>query len=332
MAFVSLKKLLAATEAQGIYQKAMLLLLNGIADTAVRADGGELGRFREEMEKLGAAAREAGTEEQLLVTIGSMLQALDSYNERATRVLRRQEAEMQHIASMLAQTVIAITEGSDRSGEVLAEIKCDLEHAAAVEDLQNVRFRLAECLGKVREEALRQKRESEATLATLREQLLRTQAAPDGPDPATGLRCRAAAIQALDESLKTGGKKYVVAMVMERFELLQVRYGAAVANESLRAMSRHLEQQLGNSEGLFRWSGPALVGILRRPETIDIVRAEVKRVVEFHLQRSFDIGKKSVMINISAAWSVIGLVPPAADVVRRIDHFVASQTPRELAS
>jgi len=333
MAFVSLKRYLRGGEGEGAYKRIIALLLNGITESAVHREDEEYGRFRADMLRIGAGAREAGTEEDLFVAAGSALQALDSYNQRTARVIRQQEAEMNNIASMLAQTVLVITERSDRSGDVLSGIKRDLENAAAIEDIQNVRVRLEACLQKVREEALQQKREAEATVNALREQTAKTEVSrkETGVDPTTGLRGRAAAERFLQEMLDKPGRKYVLTMVMERFELITSRFGATVAEAAVRSLSQHVDRQLPGCVGLFRWTGPALVAVLNRPESIDMVRNQVKRALETRLEKSFSIGARSALVPIAAAWSVAVLMAPVSGISKSVDAFVATQTPHEYA-
>jgi hypothetical protein len=59
------------------------------------------------------------------------------------------------------------------------------------------------------------------------------------------------------------------------------------------------------SDRLFHWSGPAVVAILDRQQSFDQVRALVRRVLDKPLQETWDNGGRSVLIPLSAIWSVV---------------------------
>jgi diguanylate cyclase (GGDEF)-like protein len=144
----------------------------------------------------------------------------------------------------------------------------------------------------------------------------------------TGLPKREAAESAFAELARTGGRKYLVTVVIDRLQSINNRFGNAVGDQVLKIMAEYVAQHLG-ADGLFRWSGPALVAILRRQESIDRVRTEMKRIIDVRLDKLFDLGGRSALVPITVSWSVIGLVPPATIASKHIDGFVASQMPRD---
>jgi diguanylate cyclase (GGDEF)-like protein len=328
MPFITLKRYLLTSEREVPLRSIISLLLKGLAAHAVRTDETEYEAFRADIERVESAVH-TDTTDQLLIAAGAAVQAFESYNQHTARLIRRQAAELQHIASMLAQTLITISEGSDRSVQALHDITVDLEQAAALEDVQKVRLRLGDCLGRVREEAARQKKETETTILALQDHIARTggESSPD-VDPVTGLPKREAAESAFAELARTGGRKYLVTVVIDRLQSINNRFGNAVGDQVLKIMAEYVAQHLG-ADGLFRWSGPALVAILRRQESIDRVRTEMKRIIDVRLDKLFDLGGRSALVPITVSWSVIGLVPPATIASKHIDGFVASQMPRD---
>jgi hypothetical protein len=82
---------------------------------------------------------------------------------------------------------------------------------------------------------------------------------------------------------------------------------------------------------MFRWNGPAIVMLLERPEPLDVVRGQLKRILEVKVEETFDLGHRSVLIPISTAWSAFRLVSPMALAVNQVQTFIASQTPRDFA-
>lgn len=333
MALITLKRYLTNSEDEIGLHKVVSMLLHGIADHAVAADPQELESFRLDMQSIEEAANQNTSHDQLLVIAGAAIHALDSYSARATRTIRRQGAELQKMIDMLAQTVIAIGGGGERAALALNEIRGDLEQAGSLETVQSIKSRLGECLVKVRDEATRQKLENEAALCELRVHLSRTNPAAEdvgsaATDPITLLPNQDKAMSALQEALKTPGRKYVLTLVVGRMQPINARFGHSVGDEMLRLLKRHVQAQvLQTGDALFRWSGPTLVALLPRPETIDQIRSRLKRVLDVPLQNEVDVGGRTVLLPLSIAWSVIALIPPITNTSTFIGKFIASQTP-----
>lgn len=330
---VSLKRYLSRTDDELAYRKIISVLLSGIAEHSVCANALELETFRNQMQEIRQKVDLNCQIDQLFVVTGATIQALESYNSRTTRLIRRQDAEMQNIIAMLAQTVLSIGGGSDRATEALQRIREDLEHAVAIEDVEKLRVRLSDCLKHVCAETSRQKCEAAAVLVELKRTVTVAETGSKTNfdlDHVTLLPPAAAAKVAFSEALTTPGRKYVVTMVVDRLQLLNSRFGNAVGDQVLRVLRKYIESVvLREGDQLFRWSGPAFVALLARPDTIDLVRGALKRPLDKKLESEFDVGGRSALISLSLAWSVIGLIPPAANVPLFIDKFVAAQTPRD---
>lgn len=330
MALITLKRYLTNTEDEIGLQKVICMLLHGIAEHAVAADEQEYESFRQDVQSFEEAAGGDCSHDQLLVIAGAAIHAMDSYATRATRAIRRQGEELQKMIAMLAQTVIAISGGGDRAAQALSEIRADLEQAGSLESVQSIKSRLGECLVKVRDEAERQRMENEAAISELRTHIARasTGAETAGVDPVTQLPAQPQALVVLQEALKSPGRKYVLTLVVGRMQPINARFGHTVGDEMLRLLKRHVQAQvMQDGDALFRWSGPTLVALLPRPETIDQIRSKLKRVLDVPLQNEIEVGGRTVLLPLSIAWSVIALIPPIANTSLFISKFIASQAP-----
>jgi hypothetical protein len=78
-----------------------------------------------------------------------------------------------------------------------------------------------------------------------------------------------------------------------------------------------------------RWTGPALVGIFRRDDSIDQVRADLRRVLDMKFEQYIDLGHRSVMLQLSSAWFVFQLIAPPEFVIRKIENFVKTHLPKD---
>lgn len=332
MSFLALKRYLYTTDDVAGYRTVIRQLLNAIAKHPVVAEPAELESFRADMQRIVGKTTGEPCLEEWLFAGGAAVQAMDSYNSRASRFLRQRSSELHHMLAMMAQTILTISGGNDRMLGGLAEIKNGLDHAVAIQDMQALKAQLGECLAKVQEETSRQRAEAESAILELQNQIHvvreHTLVEPD-IDPATGLPSQRAAEAALRDAFKTPGRKYLVTAVLDRYQLITTRFGEKVANEMLKAMGDHLERNLTEGDRLFRWTGPAIVGLLSRQDTIDHVRSTLRRVFETRLESEFDIGGRTVLVPVSCAWSVIATIPPVTNTINHIQKFVAAQVPRE---
>jgi GGDEF domain-containing protein len=335
---VSLKRHLDIDEERIALRRVISLLLNGIATRAVKADRAEYEAFQKNMQHIRESAGAEVPAEELLVIAGSAVQALNEFSQRTTKTIRKQSIELQNIISMLTRTVISIGAGSDGSVERLQEISSQLERAVELEDVQQLKVRLDDCLGHLREECRRQKTDTAKIVTALQSEIThaaeRSGALIEGQelDPITGLPSQEAAETTLQDLVRKPGKRYVAVAVVNRMQPINARFGHAVGNQVLRVFKEFFETQLGPGDRLFRWSGPALVALLERGEPLETVRTEVRRMLNKPIDnKTFDIGGRDVLIPVSSAWSVFMLIPPSTTATKQIQTFIASQGSRDYA-
>lgn len=211
MALLSLRHFLQAGEEEAVGKKVTCLLLEKIGSAAVEGDPAEHAIFEAEMTGFRERACLDGSTGDLYLTAGSAVQAMESYNRRITAFLRKQGAEMQGIVSMMAETLLKMGGESTLSAQRLQEIGNRFEHAGTMDDLQALKTQLGTCLKSFRQEAQRQKEETDAAIRSLQDEVERRQARASLPikgdlDPVTGLPCRSAALLSMQEATRAGKK------------------------------------------------------------------------------------------------------------------------------
>ena len=77
------------------------------------------------------------------------------------------------------------------------------------------------------------------------------------------------------------------------------------------------------------WRGPCLLAILKRQGQIETVRSELLRIASVKIQKTVEVGNRSVMLPISMTWMITPMLASARLVAHKIDAFVTSQIPRE---
>jgi len=329
MSLVTLRKYLDGHQPETAYLKAVSLLLQAIASDPVEGDANDRESFAQDFVRIQDQIENAETQEDLLISVGAAAQTLCDYNKRTNRFILRQSNELQNMISMLTETVIKIGTGSEKSLAALHHIEQQIDRVSALEDVQTLKRKLGECLHCVREEASRQKADSENELAELRRSLgqAHERRGIDPPvDELTGLPGAQAAETALESALREPGTRFFAIAVISRIQAVNARFGDSIGDQIINIFRDHLRRTLRNGDRLFRWRGPTFVALLDRQETIDRVRAEFRAHAGNRLEATFEIGGRSVFIPITASWSVNTLRPPVAEVRRQIETFAAAQT------
>jgi GGDEF domain-containing protein len=325
------------TEAETTYRRVIGLFLQGIALHSVEGDKADYDRFREDIEKCLAVLSPETPVSELLVVVGGALRAMEDYNQRTSKFVRRQNTELQHMVSMLTNTVITIGASSEQSVNRLQSIEKSIESTQKVEDIQILKLRLSECLEAVRAESERQHRDGRDALANLKKELESSQEMmgsfrpPPNLDEATGLPGKAEAERVIRAAMESPQGKFVVIAVCSRVQAVNARFGYTVGDRMLGAFAEHFKKGLSARDQLFRWQGPALVALLERAERIERVRTEIRQFADVKFDKTTEVGQRTVLIPISASWSIFALAPPLETFMTQLEAFAAAQAPRDYA-
>jgi GGDEF domain-containing protein len=331
---ISLRKFWSAAPPEpeeGSLMRVIRLLMQGIALHAVEGDPLDYQTFRRDMQEQMDAAERIPPAAELMLSIGAILKALEGYNARTTRHLRMQGAELHHMIAMLTRTVAMLGSGSEESVGRLREIEGQIEKTSAIEDVRVLKARLADCLESIRAETKRQKADSSSTVASLqaeiRESQARITAAGAGPvlDPTTGLPARIAAQSALSEWALQPKPPYAGLFIVDRILLFNSRFGYEVGDRVLKAYQEELRARLPAGDQIFRWSGPAFLVLLHRPDRIEKVREQLRFLLPGKIERNFELSNRSVLLSISATWAVFPIGQPLEGLIEQLDSFLSGQ-------
>ena len=317
------------------YRSATILLMQAIALHAVDGNAADYEQFRVEMDRLGNGLTPNAGAAEFRAAAGGAAKALEEYNRQTIKFGRQQHAELQNIISMLTRTLIHIGTSSESSAQSLQNIEKALESARLMEDIHGLRGRLSECLDAVRNESLRRRAEDRKTIEELQKELEDSQkrmlegVQPKDTDPATGLPGKREAEKAIEQAAANPANNKVAILVVNRVQAVNARFGYSVGDQMLQVASEHFRKNLSVRDQLYRWQGPALVALLERAERIDQVRAEVQHIAEEKLERTVEIGARTVLIPISANWAVFQVTGSAQSLVKQIEAFTAAQAPKD---
>lgn len=335
---ISIKSFLSRdTDAEIAYRRVISLFLQGISLHAVEGDKADHERFREDIDRCLAVLTPETPVSELLVVVGGALRAMEDYNQRTSKFVRRQNTELQHMVAMLTQTIITIGASSEHSVSRLQNIEKSIESTQAAEDIQILKLRLSECLEAVREEAMRQQKDGQAALENLKKELESSQelAGSFKPQPeldrTTGLPGKSEADRAIRHAIESPRGKFLVIAVCSRVQAVNARFGYAVGDKILAVFAEHFKKGLAASDQLFRWQGPAIVALIERAERIERVRTEIRQFADTRFERTVEVGQRTVLIPISAIWSIYPVAPPLDAFLKQLDVFTAAQVSRDYA-
>lgn len=329
---ISIRRYLSHGE-EAIPKQVVSLLLEKIASTAPAPSEEEHAAFAADLGKYRECIEADSSTESILLAAGSVARSIETYNRNINLFLRKQAREFQSVIGMMTDTVTSIAGENTRSAERFREIGEGLERTGSINDLDALKTHLSEYLQAFRQETLRQKDQTEQLIITLRQEIEKGPRRPaprnETPDAATGLPMRAGCLEAMHAPIPEGKRRYVVTLVVNRLQSINARFGYAVGNHVLCQFGEFTEQQILPQDKFFRWSGPTFVVLLERAEPLEVIRGQIRRIMDHQLEGTFEVEGRSVFIPISATWSVFQLTTTVESAEKQIETFTASQGGRE---
>ncbi len=340
MDLISLKRYLDLPYSDGgqrsdAYQRMLELLAETVTANAIDIDHAECERFKAEVAGIREHFGPEGSSEQFSQAVTAISTALERHNRAVSNLARRQGNELQNMVAMLTQTIKSMGAGSEMSATNLEAIAGQLKRASALEDIYQLRLRLGECLKNVRDEATRQRNESQGSVRKLKQELSASQqrlanhGIETDVDRVTGFAGRSAAEVAIHEAADEPEPHFVVVAVLGKMQAINARFGYTVGDEVLCDFAARVAGRLCSRAAFYRWSGPTVIGILQRSEAGNAIRAEVAKVVEDPITKSLVNGEQNAFLTTSAVSMVLPVTPPAGEIIARIDRFVAAQIPNQ---
>lgn len=326
----SLKSYLNRSNDNRQLRQAFSLMLQKLASGAVVADENACAALALDIDRLREYAEQEVTPDAIVRAAESVALVMANYNSEVTLLLRKQQRELQKIVQAVAETVAAIAGEAASSVAKLRQISSSLESARTFPDIDSLKSNVEESLRDFREEALRQREQTESLIITLRREIeLGPQDAgsPEPPDldPVTGLPSKETCVKALHKSIPARKRRYIVTLVVNNLEAINARFGSGIGARVLCSFIDFLVQVIRPEDRLFRWSGPTLVMVIETAETLDQIRAYIGKILEPRLEETFNIEGRSVLTPVSAAWSVLQLTTTVAEAEKHIETFTSSQ-------
>jgi GGDEF domain-containing protein len=334
MPIVSIKRFLDTTSDAPLRQ-AVALLIEKLADgAAIESDPQVRNAFRAEIQQVQEALTPALAADNVLVLTQAAAAAQEIFSRRVSRTIEKKGADFQVIIRMLQESLAKVAGERAAAVEGFGRIGEELQRGTAFQNLQSLKEHLSGCLVDLRSEIERERVASRELIERLQTEIgsLRGPHFATGArqlDPSTELPTQKDCLAAIRQTIDSGVHGFAVVMVVNRVQRINARFGREAGDRMLCRFKEHAQKQFHASDRLFRWSGPAIVAIIERPAAFDLVRAQVKRMLELPLEENYEIGGRSVLIPISAAWSLMLLNSSADAIDKQIQTFIASQGGRD---
>jgi GGDEF domain-containing protein len=282
------------------------------------------------MDSYASSVQEQAAQDHLLVTAGEVMKSIQLYHRRTSTLMRAQKKDLHSMIAMMSDTIVKIGGANEGTAARLQDIEKQLVGVSAVDDVQILKARLADCLQNVRTEIESHRSQSAATIEALQSQLDQAGEQPEqfqARDEVTDLPNFAAAEAALAIAAREPARHFVAIFVVNRVQLINARYGAAIGDQALNVARNHLAASLSGM--LFRWRGPSFLSLLQHPGHVEQIRAELQRIASCKLEKNVEFGSRSVLLPITLAWTVFPMLTSARLIAQKADSFVAAQLPTE---
>lgn len=332
---VSIKHHLNHNASESDIRRAVALLVERLGRSAVDDDPRESAAFRRDIQSISDALTPELPHDNVLTLAECAAQTLETHNRQVAGRIGRQHRDFQEIVRTIYSSLLKIAGESSESVRALERIDRELERGSGFMDLPSLKLHLETCLTGVREQIEREKAAAKSTIEKLQMVIegLRDSAGgrPDRKSAAgaSAGRDQNACVTAIDEAIRKGTRHFVVVMVVNRIQPINARFGREAGDWMLERFRKHVESQILESDRLFRWTGPAMVALIERPKALDEVRGMAKRMLDTPIDETYEVGERSILIPISAAWSIFMLTPEAGAAEKQIQTFIASQYCRD---
>lgn len=307
---------------------AIRLLIEGIQCCAVEGAPEDVAEFQESTEKVLAALDSSAPPEEVLTVAAGAMEAMQLYHRRMVEFLRRPDADLQERVKSLTAAVTAVGGASSDSIDRLQQIKGRILASLNLKEIRDLRQLLSECLDGVMVEAERRRDETDRAA----EMLNRTRKRPAGDNsggepPREGLTDslpgRAPAEEAIAQACQDEDPAFVVVIVLNQLGNASRTFGPAFSDLMVQRYTAFVRQRLAPADRLYRWSGAAVVALVRRKKSLEAVRLELAHPLT---QRVVTRAPESeVLVPISARWTVLPLMASPKLLFRKLDSFADFQ-------
>jgi diguanylate cyclase (GGDEF)-like protein len=260
--FESIEQLHAAT------LEALLGALGSIEKHAVRSQEEVLSRHRAALRALRRQIAAEPSREVLRTGTEYLDDELKEYADQISDYYQRREVEIRSIMRLMAKASQSLQSDSEKYSSRFGDFARELEALAEIDQLAEIRRRLAREVERLRACAQEMSAASSVTLGQIQQQLrqyeqrLRQAEETASRDPLTGAANRREGEHQIIRRINAGQKFCILLFDLIRFKSINDRMGHLAGDEILRQFTQKLQRAVRDHDLVCRWGGDEFLVIM----------------------------------------------------------------------
>jgi GGDEF domain-containing protein len=115
-------------------------------------------------------------------------------------------------------------------------------------------------------------------------------------DNAAGLRGGGAAVEYVRKIMERGGDGFIALFRLSCLDVINHRFGSAAVEDCLMAVSAFLTSSLRGEDAIYHWNDSSLLAILQPRASVQILTAELTRIVSQNRECSIKVEGRTIML------------------------------------
>jgi GGDEF domain-containing protein len=308
------------------------ILLRGIQNHSVNADGADAQEFRAELAALESRFKGKNNARQL---VDSAVEILDKYGTQANQVIARQKSGVTAAASELAGAIKALP-AMQANAERWNRLEEQIKAISTGDDLDVVKARLCADVAVARAEALQEQKKLndlfsgvvgklDVAPALSASETPRVAGSVYAPDQLTGLPARAYAEAELARAHGQSADCFLALFVVKRLALINAKFGYSRGDQVLLKVVVQLAQALPEYNNLFRWTPCAFLTVAPPNTPYKDLRSKVQVIELTRMAPTLEWEGRSAMVPVTLNCRIISVKDFGTpyDLFLRLDTLAA---------
>lgn len=240
-------------------RKAYLELMRVLHRAALPANPELSAQCKEELDALASQLENAQAAEPIDAARKATLAQFEAIYHSNRAALEERDVALKDVVTSIAEAISGFKGHGERHESNLSLLADEFDALARLDDIPEIRRRLRDQVGKLRETAQEMRHENDknvqqfASQISTYQQRLETARKETGIDRLTALGSRREAEQRLRALSKQRGPATILLFDIEGFRAINDKYGTLFGDKLLRAFAHSLVSQFSEQAALFRW-------------------------------------------------------------------------------
>ena len=298
---------------------------------AVEADIPSRINFQRQISGILSSLDEESSPAAMEMAVADTVRVFEDYHQQASETFKLQGKELRHLVSSMAEAVAFMATETETSMKQLGLAQTKLRRAIQIQDPREIKTCVQESLSLIFTESKRMQFESRVKTEALGAEvgrlkdLLQSARLIASEDPTTGLPARAAAEQAIENSVAVRNEFTVALFVIDRLVSINGRFGRFVGDQVLVNGAMALAARLRGAT-LYRWSGPCFLAVFDPSLSARIAETSARQAAGLRLEKEFQIGERSALVVITSTLHLqrVDSSVTSSSVIQAIDACLIS--------